>query len=1660
MSLHAMTDSSKAADVLPSCEYCDRILNAIQQADGLPRQDQVHQFATDFLKRAIREDLVQYTPKTWVLLLADLLDAIRIRGSKQGVVRVFNPDAERDGYDSPRTVIQIATDDMPFLVDSFTMAIGQLDLNLHTLIHPVMHVKRDAGGHVMGFSDEKAPLESVMHLEVDRQSKPADLERIQIAIEKALTDVRVCVEDWPSMRQAMLDAINEWDDRPMPVDDEARAETKAFLSWVADNHFTFLGCREYVADRTVEPALLRTVTESGLGLMRVSEDDVLERPLDTLSYDEEKGDIFGAIIVTKTNARSTVHRKGYMDYIGVLYFDENGQRVAEKRFIGLFTSAAYHHRPWEIPLVRKRFEMVMKASGLSENGHSAKALSHILEAMPRDELFQASFDELAQTAIGILNLQERSRTRLFLRRDRYGRFFSVLAFIPRDRFNTQVRKRIEAMLRTELKAERLDTSSRLGESNLAQLHIVVRPKKRAKKSVDVAAIENKLIEIVRNWHDDLTDALVIRHGESKGLSMAKRFGQALPAGYIESVTPEVAARDVAHAANIKVPEDIVLDVARHADQPADEFRVKVFRYGKPMALSDVLPMMEDMGLRVVSEHPYEMTLPDGSIYIQDFTVESRNGQEVHLEQIEKDFKQAFVRIWKGDVESDRFNALITRAAMDWRQVAVLRAYIKYLLQTGLPFSQRYMEDAIVNHPFTVALLVALFDAHFNPNWTGEGGTSLEALSDQLHAINIQWSQEELDDFMARRFDEETWSNRNKAVASLKEGIDEVLDYVRSLDEDRILRSLVQAIEATLRTSFYQEDVMRGQAPISLKFDPSQMSFLPKPRPYREIFVCGPRVEGTHLRFGPVARGGLRWSDRREDFRTEVLGLVKAQMVKNTVIIPEGAKGGFFVKKPPVNGDRDAQLAEGVACYRQFINGLLSITDNLVDDAVVPPDDVVRRDGDDAYLVVAADKGTAKFSDIANAISIDRRFWMGDAFASGGSVGYDHKAMGITAKGAWVSVQRHFRALGIDCQNEDFTCVGIGDMSGDVFGNGMLLSKHIRLIAAFDHRHIFIDPNPDAAKSFKERQRLFDLPRSTWESYNPKLISAGGGVYPRSAKSIELSDEAKKALGIASNIKSVTPNQLMSHVLKATVDLLWNGGIGTYIKASTETHDDVGDRANNALRVNGNEVRCRVIGEGGNLGMTQLGRIEAGQKGVLLNTDFIDNSAGVDTSDHEVNIKILLDAAVKNGKMDMEARNKLLADMEHEVGELVLIDNYRQNQAITVMESMSAPRLGAKQHFIRKLEADGMLDRELEYLPSDKELAQRKSKGQGLTRPELSVILSYAKISIFQDMLNSDVPEDPYLSQELQRYFPKVLQEQCAEEMQSHRLRREIIATTVTNSIVNRMGATFLLRMIEDTGSTPAQVARAYTAANRILEARALWKDIDALDLKVSDETQIQALYEIWAVLRSMTRWLLSHEPASQGITDMVDRYLPMLRQLRKSAEDAMCDRDRKDLKRSLKGWMNKQVPEKMANELALLPMLVSSLDIIATAQKLDQPVVAVARIYSDLGDTLHLKWLHERIEELPVEGRWHAHARGVMRDELNKQQSGLVEAVMHVVNAKKASDVSLKQWLKDSSPRVRAVTDMLSDMRSQKNIDYATVSVAIRRLAQMRDDALKADSSS
>jgi len=1607
-------------------------------------------YAEQCFRRVPVEDLASEAPRALSAIVTGQLDFLKKRLPGEVLIRVFNPTLESHGWESPHTIVEMVNDDAPFLVDSVSLAFSEMDIGVHLIIHPVIRAGRSKAGvlkTIYSKKEAKGTAESVMQFQVDRKTTAKELDAIRLALEVAFIDVHRAVDDWRKMERSAAQAaasLKKWAPNVEAVWVE---ECQAFLQWLLDDHFIFLGARDYEVVRGKNGGELRVCEGSGLGILRETPDMVRARPLESLAINKQKRQPL-PMLITKTNARSTVHRRGYMDYIGVLRFDKNGKTIGERRFLGMFTSAAYNLNVMDTPLVRVRGRKVLDNLGLVQGSHAWKSMLHILETLPRDELYQASSIELRDTALGVLNLQERQRVRLFIRRERFGRFYSCLVYIPRERFNTENREKIQDILRRALKGIRLDYGVHVSESKLARLRVIVRPRPDATIQIDVAALEQKIVDAVRSWTDGLREILVEKLGEAAGLETAAVFGKAFPEAYKEDISPWVAAFDVENLAAVHGGEDLRMSLYRPRKPRGGIIRFKVFQKNEPIPLSDILPMLENLGLHIVSERPYELKLPDGErLWIQDFDMIPAVERELKLEIIRSLFKEAFEKTLRGEADSDGFNRLVIASQMTWQQVRVLRAYCKYLLQTGVPFSMAYMAETLARHPAIARLLIELFEALFDPARDDESDYRREMASKKMRRrFDILMASPLTDDpvlvDMITECAAARQKDRSSQVEKLKRTFRRALESVSSLDEDRMLFAFYEVIKATLRTNRFQLTESGGiKECLSFKLDSQALPDLPLPRPFREIWVYSARVEGIHLRGGKIARGGLRWSDRREDFRTEVLGLMKAQSVKNTMIVPVGAKGGFVVKRMPEEGGREALMSEVVDCYKLFINGLLDITDNLDKDNVIPPLKVIRRDEDDPYLVVAADKGTATFSDTANGIAAEHGFWLGDAFASGGSVGYDHKGMGITARGAWEGVKRHFQEMGRNIQREEFSVVGIGDMSGDVFGNGMLLSKHTLLQAAFNHQHIFLDPNPDAGISFRERRRLFRMARSSWTDYKPELISKGGGIFSRLDKTIPLSSEVRKWLGTEE--EKLSPNALIRVLLKAPVDLLWNGGIGTYVKASSESHADVGDLANNVLRVDGKDLRCKVVGEGGNLGVTQLGRIEYAMAGGRINTDFIDNSAGVDTSDHEVNIKILLNQAMRTGKLKPDERNQILAGMTDEVAELVLRSNYLQTQAISMMVRFSGPRLGAKQHFISVLEEKGLLDRELEFLPDDEELGERKDEGKGLVRPEVAVLLSYSKITLYQQLLASDIPEDGYLSRELIRYFPQPLQDQFIKLMPQHRLKREIIATQVTNSLVNRMGASFALRMTEDTGASPAEVARAFTVAREVFDAREFWLKVEALDNKVDSDLQISAFICMWRLLRQATRWLLNLKGRKLDIQAMVKRLAPGLKVLEKSIVETLAAEEKAEMERRADAYVEGGFPRKLAHQTVILDRLFPTLDVVETAARRRTDVNRVARVFFGLGDELDLSWLRTQVESLDVIGQWHAVSRANLRDQLFTVHNELVDNVLRTDGRKKDP---VAAWMDRQQQALSPVVRMLKDMKKNYEMDYPTVSVAVRAL--------------
>jgi glutamate dehydrogenase len=1371
----------------------------------------------------------------------------------------------------------------------------------------------------------------------------------------------------------------------------------------------FLGYRQYRLQRGRSEDMLEPMTETGLGILRARRGYKVE-PTALTGEMRERARQPELLTITKANSISTVHRATYLDYIGVKTFDSEGRVTGEKRFLGLFTSAVYNRSPREIPLLRHKIERVVSHFGLDPTSHDGKAVVHVLETYPRDELFQASVNDLIRTVRGIVNLYERQRVRVFLRRDTFGRFYSALIFVPRDRYNTQVRQKMEAVITEHLHATAIESQVQLSESALARAHMIIRLPADGGPRIDAEELETLIAETVRTWSDKLRDALIAANGEFEGRLIAERYSNAFPAGYQEDTSVTIAIDDLKQLDEVIADSDRI--AMRLAKGEGKTVHLRLFRAASPIALSQALPILENMGFLILSERPYRIAIPGSRpIWLQDFEMQRRDGGTIDPAALGERFTATFTAVWGGRAENDGFNQLVVLTGVNWRQASVLRAYCRFVLQTGGAFSQAYMEQVLASNSAIAAILSQQFEAQFDP-----------ALKPARRATLIEKLQQDLTG---------------------------LLDSVRSLDEDRILRRFANAIQATLRTNYFQIDAHGEPKPwLSFKLDSRNIPELPQPRPAFEIFVYSPRVEGVHLRMGQVARGGIRWSDRREDFRTEVLGLMKAQNVKNTLIVPVGAKGGFVPKRIPAGASREDIQREGVECYRTFISALLDITDNIVEGKVVPPSQVVRRDNDDPYLVVAADKGTATFSDIANRIAADYGFWLGDAFASGGSAGYDHKKMAITARGAWECVKRHFREIGIDTQSQDFTAIGIGDMAGDVFGNGMLQSPHIRLLAAFNHQHIFLDPEPDAAASFAERQRMFALPRSTWEDYDRKVISKGGGVFPRSAKSIKVSPQAQAMLGVKRD--SFTPTELIRAILCLQVDLLWNGGIGTYVKATGETHAEVGDRANDAVRVNGRELRCKVIGEGGNLGLSQRGRVEYAQNGGRLNTDFVDNSGGVDCSDHEVNIKILLNNLPKRAGLTIDKRNELLVDMTDEVASLVLRDNYLQGQALSMLEMRAVADLLEHAHTIRSLEVSGLLDRGLEFLPAAEEIAERHQASRGLTRPELAILLAYAKMALYSRLIESDVPEDPYLGHELERYFPQLMQRRFGKYLADHRLRREIIATATTNSMVNRMGPTFARRVQEDTGANAGTIARAYAIARESFAMRDTWGAIEALDTKIAASVQYEMMFETTRLLRFCTYWLIHRHGGKLDIERQVSLLRPGMKEIDSLLPRVLSGVDLATFEKQFNRYRAASVPDKLAKRMASLTVLRSAPDLVEITEATELKLEDSATIYFGVGTALSLDWIRERVEALGVDGHWQAVARTTLRDNVYNLQRTLCLQVIGE-SRKRAPAEAIESWIAKHRSSVDYLKQTVTDMRALPAMDFATLSVAlqaVRRIAE------------
>ncbi|MCO4320749.1 NAD-glutamate dehydrogenase [Aliidiomarina quisquiliarum] len=1532
--------------------------------------------------------------------------------SQEAQINVYNPEVSKHGWESPYTVVEIIQSDMPFMVDSVRMALNRFGIKPHTFLQaPFVHRRNEAGDVIgiveAGKVDSEADADTVFLLEIDCLTDAKEIKALKAELTSVMAEIKAAVTDWQPMREKLAEIASTLEQRNYPGSKEKLAEAKRFLTWLADNNFTLMGYRGYSLTAVEGDYEIQQDEGSSLGVMKNTVTDK-PRKLASMAKPARHAALSNEdiLLLTKTNAKSRVHRPAYADYIGIKRFDDKGNVIGEDRFIGLYSSSFYNDSATDIPLVRERIEGVLAKSQYAPNTHASKAILNIMQTYPRDELVQSSVDELLTTALGVLQTQERDVTRLFIRRDVFGRFITAMVYVPKERFNTALREKTQnVLIRTLGGQSEVDYTTFVSETNFARTQYTIRVTDSG-QDINVKQIEQDLEEASRSWEDHLESLLIKAHGEATAQTYMRRYAEGFPRSYKEEVLASVAIADIAQLEALD--DDHKLGMlfyrAQEVEQDSNRVKLKLFHKDEPIHLSDVLPMLENFGLRIINESPYQIKTNDGHVFwVLDFFMLHTAGP-LNLEDIRDNFQHAFAQVWDGKLENDGFNRLVLSAGMSGRHVVILRMFAKYMRQIGVTFSQSYIESTFTRYPKIAELIIKLFYTKFKPGV----------------------------------------KNVNKKLDALYETLQEELNNVASLDDDRIIGRYIDLIKAALRTNFFQLDNEgKEKSYVSIKFLPELIPEMPLPVLKYEVFVYSPRVEGIHLRGGKVARGGLRWSDRPEDFRTEVLGLVKAQQVKNTVIVPVGAKGGFVAKQLPT--EREAFFEEGKNCYRIFIRGLLDIADNIIEGEVVPARDVVRYDEDDTYIVVAADKGTATFSDIANSISAEYNFWLGDAFASGGSVGYDHKKMGITASGAWQSVKRHFREIGVDCQTTDFTCVGIGDMAGDVFGNGMLQSKHIKLVGAFNHMHIFVDPNPNPETTYKERQRLFNMPRSSWTDFDKSLISEGGGIFERSAKSIDLTPQMKKLLGTQK--RSMTPTDLIRALLMAEVDLIWNGGIGTYVKSTQETDAEVGDRANDALRINGADMRTVIMGEGGNLGMTQLGRVEYASKGGRINTDFIDNVGGVSCSDNEVNIKILLTGLVNQGKLTVEQRNKLLFDMTEDVRNIVLTDAMRQTQSMSVTYIRGADQIKEVQRFIQQLERDGKLDRVIEDLPSDDELADRIAKGKGFTRPELAVLSAYGKMVLKDEFAIEEIAQDPFHAKELVKSFPAALREKFAGDMQQHPLRTEIIATKLANNIVNDMGPNFVQRKKESTGATAAEIAAAYAISRELFEAHKIRAAVEALDNKIPADVQNRILFQVRRMVRRTTRWFLRHKnPALVGIQAHIDFYKKAFDDLRMNALDYLSDKEANEIRADIQKLEDHGVPAELAKQVGLLSTTFSAMDIGEVADATKQEIPTVAEVYYRLGAKVELHWFLQQVNAQPTTNHWQALARGAFREELDWQQRALTITVLSFADKAATPEEMLNLWLEENAIYIERWKHMLTDFKTTKSHEFAKFSVALREL--------------
>lgn len=1606
----------------------DSVVEKLKNTVPSQKSEICSEFVTQFFGTLSFDDLNNFGVDNLYGAALNFWNFFEKRNPDETKISIYNPNDEQHFWQTTHTVVEVLCNDRPFLVDTLRIVINRMESALHLVVHMGgIRVIRNKKGEITEIlprhctANPNGIVEAPIFIEIDRQTDPKLLDDLVNEFKIALDKNTAVVDDWQKMRNQVTDIIQELDFAPSSLDPNEVAETKEFLQWIEDHHFTLLGMRDYALIRKKDDIILQSVPGSSYGVLREELQPTHELQITDMTPEARELMLSQQILViSKTNTISTVHRSAHTDYIGIKRFNSKGEVIGERRILGLYTSEAYNTNPKHIPFLRHKVSSILNKSGLHLRSHAGRVLLNIIETLPRDDLIQGSEEDLLEMSMGIYHMQERRCIRLFHRVDLYHRFLSCLVYVPKDLFTTELRRAMQLILMKSFNASEVTFSTYFGESALARIHFIFRIDPKTNVEFDFKAIEKRLIEAGRSWFEDLQNLLLGAFGEEKAKFLYNKYRYAIPPVYTASFNPKVALGDIKQIEEIfGKKNNLGLNFSRPLGESSQSFRLKIYQNDTTMPLSEALPIIENLGLKAISERPYTFKFSnDEEVWINDFSMFYANGAEVNIDEIKELFQNAFSRVWFGEVENDGFNQLVLSSGLNSRQVVILRMYAKYFKQIGFTFSQEYIEKSLVAHSHIAKKLVKLFEIRFSP---------------------------------------EANETRAENFANLISEIEKDLDAVTNLDDDKIIHQYIFAIKATLRTNYYQLDyVGRHKNYISIKLYSRDIPFVPKPYPMYEVFVYSPRFEAVHLRCSKIARGGLRWSDRREDFRTEILGLMKAQQVKNAVIVPNGAKGGFVVKKNfQVSATRDEILAEGISCYKQFMRALLDITDNYINYEITKPKFVVAYDEDDPYLVVAADKGTATFSDIANSISEEYGFWLGDAFASGGSAGYDHKKMGITARGAWESVNRHLFDLGINIDTTDFTVVGIGDMAGDVFGNGMLLSKHIKLLAAFNHMHVFIDPSPNSDVSFKERQRLFNLPGSTWEDYDKKLISAGGGVFKRSLKHIPVSPEMQKLLNIKQT--KIEPNALIKLLLQLEVDLLWSAGIGTFVKGKLESSSDVGDRANDALRINGSELKCKAVVEGGNLGLTQLGRVEYALSGGRIYTDFIDNSAGVNCSDKEVNTKILVNEIVNSGDMTIKQRNELLNLMTDNIAKLVLRDNYLQTRSINLSAYQAVRSLELHIRLLDDFEATGKIDRVIEYLPDRKTLMDRNLEGKGLTSPEISVLLCYCKTLLRDGIINSTVPEDVYLNKILVSCFPKLLQEKYQQQMANHPLKREIIATKISNLMLSEMTFSFVYRVQDETGASIEDIVRSYMIAREIMDMDEVWEKIDSLDNVVSSAEQMNIMIVYMRLLRRFVRWFLRFSSAGLDIASMIEKYSKDISQLRKEFINCVDGSVKDYYTQNYNDYIELGLPEDSAHLFATDKCLLPALDIAEISHKSKIDILNTAKAYFSIGEFLSLDWIRTQIIIHKTENHWESLSRESLRDDFDWHQRQLTLSILSTKRAVEDFDLHIKSWSENNLSKINRWNSILANLKSSSVLTFTMFFVVIRELLTLTQSTVGVD---